>query len=301
MQEVLDLRRGQSREVEQDFEPNFEPSPPKKNKAWIKTAIVVVLAVVLTTIGIKASDKLFNAEENAQDNLLCSKDMIFVPSSDGGFCIDKYEVSTGNGCSYKNPTSQEDTRANIENVGCLPLSEKNVIPWTSISQNQAAQVCAKVGKRLPTSKEWLQASLGTIDKNSSWGKDDCHIANNWENQPGETGRGVNCKSSAGAYDMVGNVWEWTEETISEGKFKGILLPDDGYVRGIDSAGMPTETNLNNPDLNYNEDYLWIQKTGTKGVLRGGYWGNEGEGGLYSVYLVFAPSFAGNSVGFRCVK
>ncbi len=299
MQEVLDLR--QSHESVEESEVYYDSPKQKKNKAWLKTLIVIVLSVSLTTLGIKASDKLFNTEENSQDNLLCSKDMVFVPSSNGGFCIDKYEVSAGDTCDYKNPNSQDETRLNIENNNCFPASEENVVPWVNVSQNQAAQICAKEGKRLPTSKEWLQASLGTIDKNSSWTEDDCHIANNWKNQPGESGSGKNCKSSVGAYDMVGNVWEWTEETINEGKFKGILLPDDGYIKGIDSSGMPTETNHQNSDLNYNEDYLWIKKSGTKGVLRGGYWGNKGEGGLYSVYLVFEPSFAGKSVGFRCVK
>lgn len=304
MSEVLDLRqRNNSGEIYEEKVEDFyyEEEPPKKKSGLFKTIVVVVLSVSLTTIGIKASDKLFNPENSTSNDFLCSSDMVFIPNSAGGFCMDKFEASASLDCPNVNPANQEDTRTNLNNPECRPESKKGTMPWRSISQNQAAVACAKVGKRLPTSKEWLQASLGTPDKKSSWTSRDCQVANNWENQPGFTGSGENCVSSVGAYDMVGNVWEWVDETISEGKYKGIDLPDEGYVKGIDSSGLPIEVDFENPDPNYNSDYLWIKKTGTKGILKGGFWGNKYEGGIYSAYLVFAPSFAGDSVGFRCVQ
>jgi formylglycine-generating enzyme required for sulfatase activity len=62
---------------------------------------------------------------------------------------------------------------------------------------------------LPTDKEWLQVALGTPDKETGWDSDDCQVENNWDIQPGLAGTGKNCVSAAGAYDMIGNVWEWT--------------------------------------------------------------------------------------------
>jgi len=290
MSEVLDLRQGAG----------YEPEKPERRKIWLKILMVIVLSVGLTTVGIRASDKFFGPKE--EESSICPADMAFVPSSAGGFCIDKYEASADRDCSYSNPKSQEETRANIEAPECQPASKKGVVPWRNISQNQAAVACAKAGKRLPTNEEWLQASLGTPDKASGWDNDDCQLNNNRsKNQPGSTGLGENCVSFIGAYDMIGNVWEWVEGTINDGEYKGILLPDEGYIKGVDSYGMPTETDLEVPDLNYNKDYLWIKKSGTRGVARGGYWNNKHQGGVYSVYLVSPPSFVGTGVGFRCVK
>lgn len=303
MSEVLDLR--QSKKVEsyeekvEDF--YYEEKPPKKKKGWFVTVAVIVLSISLTTMGIKASDRLFGPNEDQTNNSLCPNNMVFIPNSIGGFCLDQFEASASVGCPSRNPQTQEDTRDNLNTPDCKAETQKGVIPWRNISQNQAAVACSKAGKRLPTNKEWVQASLGTPDKNSTWGSNDCQVANNWESQPGLTGSGDDCVSSVGANDMVGNVWEWVEETINDGKYKGIDLPDDGYIKGVDVSGMPIETDYDNPDLNYNKDYLWIKKTGVKGILKGGFWGNKYEGGIYATYLVFAPSFAGDSVGFRCVK
>ncbi len=55
------------------------------------------------------------------------------------------------------------------------------------------------------------------------------------------------------------------------------------------------------DQNFNEDYLWIKKKGVRGIARGGYWANGAEAGVYAMYLVSPTSFAGDGIGFRCVK
>jgi hypothetical protein len=303
MSEVLNLKRrprSEPRELPeyQSEEPVFE-APKKKNIGVLRWLIVTVVAVVLTTVGIKASDSLFGGK-NKNDSF-CPPEMIFVPGSSGGFCLDKYEAAAGAGCVYKNPGSQEETRANLEGGDCAPVSQKGLIPWRYISQNQAAVACAKAGKRLPKSEEWLAAALATPDKSANWGSDDCQVANNWSQQPGPSGSGKNCVSGAGAYDMVGNAWEWVEGTVEDGKYQGGSLPDDGYVNGVDSSAMPAETNPDQSNENYYDDYFWIKKTGSRGVARGGYWANEDQAGQYSVYLVTPPSGAGTGTGFRCVK
>jgi hypothetical protein len=301
MSEVLDLKRKgrvetSSYQVEEDF------LPPKKEKRkfgklqWLITTLAII---ILSTAGIKASDSLFGAK--GQVSSLCPLEMVFVPGSNGGFCIDRYENSAGSGCLIGNPATQIDTRNNLENQSCQPVSQKSMVPWRFISQNQAAVACAKAGKRLPTSAEWLAAALATPDKSSGWGADDCQVANNWSQQPGLTGSGKNCVSSAGAYDMIGNVWEWVQGTIEEGKYQGSSLPDEGYVKGVDAQGMPVSTDFNQADPNYSNDYFWIKKTGSRGIARGGYWANNDQAGTYSLYLVTDPSEVGPGMGFRCAK
>ncbi len=270
-----------------------------------KTLIVMIIAVILTTAGIKASDRVMDLAASVggkgSSSSQCPQDMVFISSENGGFCIDKYEASAGSDCAYSNPIDQTQTRTNLNNSECAPVSAVGVVPWRNISQDQAVMACAKVGKRLPTNEEWFQASLGTPDPASSWGSEDCHVSNNWADQPGLSGSGSKCVSSAGVYDMIGNVWEWASGAAIDGNWDGRSLPEEGFVDGTDGQSLPGQTNPDISNPNYNEDYFWIHRDGIRGFLRGGYWNNKSDAGQYSVYLVFPPSQAGAAVGFRCVK
>jgi formylglycine-generating enzyme required for sulfatase activity len=304
MTEVLDLRQ-KNKKAEHGIPEyrHFEQRelPLKKKNGWFKALAVVVTAVALTTVGIKASDNIFGAKNPQGEGSVCPVGMVFISSFEGGFCIDKYEASAGAGCSFKDPANQQETFKNIENPDCQAISDPGAIPWRNISQNQAALLCAKSGKRLPTNQEWLKAALGTPDKARDWNGEDCQVSNNWSAQPGATGSGKKCFSGSGAYDMVGNVWEWVNDTVTDGKIGDTILPGEGYVKGVDDKGLPSATDSELGDANYFYDYVWLKKTGTRGIARGGYWGNGAEAGQYSIYMVTEPSFAGVGVGFRCVK
>lgn len=275
-------------------------------KRIVKSTLIGVVAVIFVAVGIDAADHYDNLSQSIFGKLIngkakgpCPDDMVFVSNDKGGICIDKYEASAGDECPYPAPANQDNSRMDIENKNCKPFSKDGVTPWRFISQSQAAVACVKAGKRLASSEEWYQASLGTPDVSDGWNGDDCQLSNNWPTQPGMTGTGKNCISAAGAYDMIGNVWEWVNGEINEGYYKGQKLPETGYVVSVDSSGMVAETGSNQADKNYNEDYFWI-KNGIRGIARGGYWDNKSEGGIYSLYLVSPPSFAGTGVGFRCV-
>jgi formylglycine-generating enzyme required for sulfatase activity len=273
----------------------------KQRSSWLGTReiIVIVTSIVLTTVGIKAADNLMNASGGTGDGA-CPEDMVQVLSAGGSFCIDKYEASAGSGCPHASPATQTETRNNLDDASCKAVSANGALPWRNISQNQAASACAKAGKRLPSNKEWFQAAMGTPDPQSDWGIDDCNVNNNWSSQPGQTGRGSKCISAAGAHDMVGNVWEWVQGTIYNGEYENKTLPKQGYVAGLDESSLPSET-ADAADPNYDEDYLYIKNVGTRGIARGGYWDNKMEAGINSAYMVSSPSFAGDGIGFRCVK
>ena len=275
----------------------------KRKRKGLREIIVVISAIILTTIGIKASDMIFDSQ--GQPALVvvdgCPADMTRVISSLGDFCIDRYEVSAGNDCPIKDPGNQSDTRFNLNANTCWPISEAGHVPWRYISQDQAAQACARAGKRLPTPKEWYEAALSTPDLAANWSQDDCQVANNWSQQPGLSGTGKNCVSAAGAYDMIGNVWEWVEGAISEGNWDGRELPGPGYIDSSDGASMPAATNQDAANENYNLDYFWVKKTGIRAMARGGYWDNNSDAGQYSLYIVMPPSGVGAGIGFRCVK
>lgn len=94
-------------------------------------------------------------------------------------------------------------------------------PVVNVSLNDANAFCEwlsekyKMKVRLPTQAEWELAAGGEKDFRYPWG-------NEWNDEgvdPKETKKAspvksfpVN-KSPFGAYDMVGNVWEWTSEKV----------------------------------------------------------------------------------------
>ena len=87
-------------------------------------------------------------------------------------------------------------------------SVPGVVPTACVSWFQAAQACRLSGKRLLTNLEWQDAAAGTPDPGGSPGAGDC---NTKSSAAVNTGSRTNCKSSWGAFDMVGNVGEWVAD------------------------------------------------------------------------------------------
>lgn len=272
--------------------------------------IFVTLSVVgLTTLGINAFDNLDDPSKSllgaafvsiSGSGGACSEGMVFVGTSDGGFCIDMYEASASDDCPYADPQSKQQSDDNLSLTSCEAISKKDAPPWRNISRQQAELACARVQKRLPTSNEWYRAALGTPDADA-WGREDCNLDNVSASDPDKTGSREKCVSPAGTYDMIGNVWEWLQETVQNGAYQGTTLPENGYVKSITDGGVPVETNQDTPDPSFFNDYFWIERDGVRGIFRGGYWKSQSDGGQYSVNITVPPSFTGAAVGFRCVK
>lgn len=99
--------------------------------------------------------------------------------------------------------------------GCtdvFAVSVPGVLPSSDITWFQAQQACTMAGKRLPTSAEWQKAAEGTPDAGTDDGVTDCNVDSALVQVA--SGSRAACQSSFGAFDMVGNLWEWTGDWIA---------------------------------------------------------------------------------------
>lgn len=265
---------------------------------WLKIVAVILFAVVITTLGIDAADTLSGkggtmlGQIVGSDAGVCPKGMVEVPNALSFTCVDKWEASTGEKCPDQNPGSQTESQKNINDPQCMSESKSGVQPWRFVTREQAKAACVRAGKRLPSASEWYEAAIGTVDNNSL-----CNVDNELVMQSGQN---TECVSAAGAEDMIGNVWEWVNDDIIDGQYKGRLLPDEGYVVQVDNDGVATKSDGDGDDM-FGNDYIWTSKTGAYGILRGGFYGSEEDAGLYALHGKTAPTAAGTAIGFRCVR
>ena len=176
-----------------------------------------------------------------QSGSSCPSDMVAA----GSLCVDLYEASvydepTG-GTKFGDQTDDypcDDSGSNCGATAEFPIYARSVAgehPATNITLYQASVACANVGKRLPTTTEWQMAAAGTPAGNGD-GTAGCNVPSGG-GTVGNTGNAATCVSSAGAFDMVGNVWEWSADLHFGGKADGPTTTDfstalalgDGYL------------------------------------------------------------------------
>lgn len=273
-----------------------------------KTAVVVVSATILSTLAVNAVDMRGHFATTMLGSLLfgvekpvapCPEHMTLVESSLTPFCVDRYEASPGPACAVVRPEQADETSVNIADPACVPVSEPHREPWVYVSRHDAAALCEKAGKRLPEAHEWYVAAIGTNDPQDVFTAEGCNLARNRADGAALTGEGFRCVSDVGAFDMVGNVWEWVADDVVDGMWQDRALPNDGLIDGVDVAGMPFTISVT-PDVLFAGDRFWLDRRGTMGLLRGGYYDSKHNGGVYSVYAASKPEFSGEAVGFRCV-
>jgi gamma-glutamyl hercynylcysteine S-oxide synthase len=153
------------------------------------------------------------------------------------FYIDKYPVTNAQfkkflDSSHFHPKDDLNFLRDWKD-GSYPTGWENK-PVTWVSQEDARAYASWAGKRLPHEWEWQYAAQGTDRRIYPWG-------NEWDDgavpQPDKsrTMRGPDAvdahpkgASPFGVMDLVGNVWQWTEEFVDEHTRGGILRGGSYY-------------------------------------------------------------------------
>jgi formylglycine-generating enzyme required for sulfatase activity len=108
-------------------------------------------------------------------------------------------------------------------------------PVNCVDLEQATAYCAFAGRRLPTEEEWEYAARGPDGRKFPWGPGAPAAQLCWNGDGSDLGRGERqgtCPvasypaglSPFGAFDMAGNVWEWTASAHCPYDHRGCSAP-----------------------------------------------------------------------------
>jgi len=275
------------------WESTLPAVPQKRRVRWIPAAIAVAITVVVVlTLAIILSASR-SGSKSGVSNLppTAPVGMVYVPGgeftigNDLGdeyekpahqvtvkpFFIDKNEVTCGEYEKFIKATNHRSP-PNWSNATCPAAALNN--PVTGVDWYDATAYAQWAGKRLPTEEEWELAARGTDKRTYPWGSDwRKNAANAGDGNQGrvvDVGSYPDGKSPFGAFDMIGNAWEWTSTDLKA----------------------------------YPSGHISDQTPGELKVIRGGYWGSSASKATTTFRRGWdardAPLGYKNT-GFRCAK
>jgi len=271
-------------------------------------------------------------------SLKCPRDSVAV----GPLCVDKYEnsvwrIPAGAKGVIARLRAGKVTLADLQAVGAqqlcsIPLGENTcntctfgptfpdngnwtepayaaslpaVMPTTCLTWFQAEQACRLAGKRLITNEEWQAAAAGTPDPGDA--DDGSTTCDTNTEQPVAAGTRSACVSSWGAYDMVGNVWEWvagwsdlaTGCIVWDGTFGDDMscvgpnyTPPPGFIGPPAPLTIPGDPKT---------DIFPVDPRIPGAVIRGGNFAAGTRNGVFAIYGAVPPHNRSRSTGFRCAR
>jgi hypothetical protein len=176
----------------------------------------------------------------------CPAGMVRV-GGDAGFCVDRFEDALEEQNS-DGTTTPWSPYFNPGSHAVVARSLRGAVPQGYISGDQAKAACAAAGKRLCSNTEWLRACRGPDNLTFPYGPTRepgvCNDAraehpavelfgsvtnlsspciNQLHDSLDRTGARSGCVTAEGAYDMMGNLHEWTDDAA--GTFRGGFYVD----------------------------------------------------------------------------
>jgi len=151
------------------------------------------------------------------------------------FMIGKYEVTNAQyqafvkATGHRRPENCCDPKFNVWK-GSELIEGAEELPAINVSWDDAVAFCKWADARLPTEAEWEKAARGTDGRLYPWGNEPpSGNRANYSFDPVSMWDGLasfakkdqyeNGRSPYGAYEMAGNVWEWTQDWYDENYYK----------------------------------------------------------------------------------
>ena len=172
----------------------------------------------------------------------------------GPLYVQKYPVTNKMYYDFLKETSYQpkNTRNFLKHwVNGKYLTEEEDFPVVNISQDDAKAYANSLGMRLPTEEEWQYLAAGTQKFRWPWGNEKdyskCNVFSSSLEPVDSHPEGV---SPFGLFDMCGNAWEFTSETMIDGDnyHHFIVLRGGSYYRAPDywhteSGAIPNDCHL----------------------------------------------------------
>jgi len=163
----------------------------------------------------------------------------------GPFYIDKYPVTNANYSAYLKATGFKplDSYRWLQswNGSATPPAAILDMPVTYVSLSEARAYCAWAGGRLPHSYEWQYAAQGTDGRTYPWGQNDDpsrypkqQSGNVFMGSESVTAHAPAGDSPFGVSDLVGNVWQYTDE-FQDAHTRSVVLMGGSNYRPLGSG------------------------------------------------------------------
>jgi prepilin-type N-terminal cleavage/methylation domain-containing protein len=255
------------------------------------------------------------------------------------FYVMEYTAVCSNGEGTYVNTPADNTGYNTysnsaSNAACTPSNGLQIAslpggwPIANISQTTSASYCAAVGGHLITNNEWQTIAWNAENTASNWsgssvgtGAMPIGNANSSAAQPegiGQYGTGystfpylrtLTLSDGSVVWDMAGNVWQWTNNTITGTNEPGVGAFAWNQFTALTTYGTMTQAQVGPANATWNttqgmgEIYSEGGQTdGTiYGFIRGGYWVTGAIGGVEALNLGYDPGYTNYSIGFRCSR
>jgi formylglycine-generating enzyme required for sulfatase activity len=204
-------------------------------KGLIALLALIVMAGLIACGKKEAAQEETSTSEEAVAPSIVPGEMVFVPAGEfvmgtndkksnaypehkvnlPAYWIDKYEVTNFEFLQFSitNSYAGEGAKEGKDWRLFANQLDKGNVPIVYITWNDAQAYCKAKGKRLPTEEEWEKAARGPNGNAYPWG-------NEWKDGEANTyesgmvkavnvGQFAGDVSAFGAFDMLGNVQEWT--------------------------------------------------------------------------------------------
>jgi formylglycine-generating enzyme required for sulfatase activity len=247
----------------------------KRGKPWLITNVtktnksLVIHPEMVLVPGASVSLNL-----NSQEDLIPYPDVAGNTYEIDSFLIDRYPVTNSQYYEFllNSGYRPSDTARYLKHwQSGIYKQGQGKYPVIYVSYEDVNAYAKWAEKRLPTQAEWQLAAQGTDNRKWPWG-DEFHGAycNNSFNRPTPVDAFPKGQSPYGAIDMVGNVWQMTNDMYFNGSNYFLIIRGGSYYK---------------PDTS-----LWYLQGGPQSLDK------------TQILLMVSPGFDRSAtVGFRCVK